>query len=92
VSEKKAGPEADLGAVDYRVQVAYTVPVEVVVDPRRGTVDRVVVVDEEVELDRREGARKETWLTPVPSAVAERAIEIAERAEVPGWPRWEFGF
>ncbi len=89
---RRTGTTDDLAEVDYRVQVAYTTPVEVVVDLREGRVDRVVVIDEEVKLDKREGARKETWLSPVPKGVAERAIEIAEKAEPPGWPRWELGF
>lgn len=75
--------------VDYRVQVAYTVPLEVIVDLRDGTVDRVVVVDEGVRLDHEEGAREESTLHPIPSAVGKRATEIAEGG---GWPGWEHGF
>ncbi len=89
---EEAVAKCDPVEVDYRVQVAYTVPVEVIVDLRKGSVDRVVVIDEMVALDREEGARQESVLAPVPSEVADRAIEIAERAEIPGWPRWEFGF
>jgi len=75
--------------VDYRVQVAYTVPLEVIVDPTDGTVDRVVVIDEAIALDPEQGAREESFLRPIPGQVAKRAIEIAESAK---WPRWEHGF
>lgn len=74
--------------VDYRVQVAYRVPVEVIVDPKRGTVERVAVMDELVSLDQETGARSEGLLEPIPCAVAERAIEIAEEGD---WPGWESG-
>ena len=63
--------------VDYRVRVAFTVPVATIVDLREGRVDRVVVMNEEVELDAEEGACQEGTLHPVPSAVAKRATEIA---------------
>lgn len=85
----RAFAERDLGEVDYRVQVAYSVPVEAIVDLKRGTVDRVVAIDEQVALDPKEGAREESFLRPVPTAVAKRATEIAETA---AWPSWEFGF
>lgn len=75
--------------VDYRVQVAYTVPVEVIVDLEKGTVERAVVINEEVTLDHKEGARKESILHPVSDEVAGRATEIAEAGN---WPTWEFGF
>lgn len=86
---EKALAEGEQIDIDYRVQVAYTVPVEAIVDLRVGRVDRVVVVDEEIELDPEEGARQETILHPVPSAVAKRATEIAEAEN---WPVWEHGF
>lgn len=75
--------------VDYRVQVAYTVPVEVIVDLEEGTVDRVVVVPEGIALDPEEGAREESVLHPVPSSVARRAIALADGGD---WPGWEHGF
>jgi hypothetical protein len=75
--------------VDYRVQVAYTVPVEVIVDLRQGTVERAVLITEGIALDHEEGARQESVLHPVPDAVAKRAIEIAEAGD---WPVWEHGF
>jgi hypothetical protein len=86
---QKALAERELIDVDYRVQVAYRVPVEVIVDPRRGTVDRVVVVPEGVALDPEEGVRQESILHPIPSLVAKRAIEVAEAG---AWPVWEHGF
>ena len=86
---EKALAERERIDVDYRVQVAYRVPVEVIVDPRRGTVDRVVVVSEDVAFDPEEGVRQESILHPIPSLVARRAIEIAEAGE---WPAWEHGF
>ena len=89
---EKPSAAVDPAEVDYRVQVAYTAPIEVTVDVSDGTVERVVVIDEWVALDRREGARRETDLAPIPKEVAEMAIEIAERADDPGWPAWEFGF
>ena len=85
----KALAEREQIDVDYRVQVADTVPVEVIVDLKEGTVDRVVVINEGIELDHEEGARQESILHPIPSAVAKRATAIAEAGE---WPVWEHGF
>jgi hypothetical protein len=86
---EKALAERERTDVDYRVQVAYTVPVEVIVDVAQGTVERAVIIAEEVALDHEEGARQESVLHPIPSAVAGRAIEIAEAGN---WPVWEHGF
>jgi hypothetical protein len=86
---KEALAEREHMAVDYRVQIAYTVPVEVIVDLQEGRVDRVVVIGEGVALDEEEGARQESVLHPVPNAVAKRAIEVAEAGD---WPVWEHGF
>jgi hypothetical protein len=86
---EKAHAERNRVDIDYRVQVAYRVPVEVIVDLDRGTVDRVVIIDEGIALDPDHGARQESVLQPIPSAVAKRAIEIAESV---GWPVWERGF
>lgn len=85
----RALAEREQTDVDYRVQVAYTVPVEVIVDLREERVDRVVVIDEEISLDYQEGARQESILQPIPSAVAKQATEIAEADD---WPVWEHGF
>ncbi len=86
---EKALAERERIDVDYRVQIAYTVPVEVIVNLRDGMVDRVVVIHEGVAFDHEEGARQESVLHPIPSAVAKRAIEIAEAGN---WPVWEHGF
>jgi hypothetical protein len=86
---EKVLAERERTDVDYRVQVAYKVPVEVIVDLEQGTVERVVVIAEGVALDHEEGARQESVLHPIPSPVAKRATEIAEAGE---WPVWEHGF
>lgn len=72
-----------------KAQVAYTVPVEVVVDFESGTVERVVVIDEAIALDWETGVRTLTWLEGVGPRRAQRARRIAERAE---WPAWEHGW
>jgi hypothetical protein len=76
--------------LENRVQVAYTVPVEVIVDLRKGRVDGVVIIDQGIALDREEGAREETTLKPIPNETARLATEIAESSD--DWPRWQFGF
>jgi hypothetical protein len=88
VSEKALAEREQID-IDYRIQVAYRVPVEVIVDPQGDRVDRVVVIDEDIALDHTEGARQESVLYPIPSAVAKRATEIAEAGN---WPVWEHGF
>jgi hypothetical protein len=85
----KALAEREQTDVDYRAQVAYKVPVEVIVDLQEGRVDRVVVIDEDIALDHAEGTRQESILHPIPSAVAIQATEIAEAGD---WPVWEHGF
>ncbi len=85
----RALAEREQTDVDYRVQVAYTVPVEVIVDLKEGRVDRAVAIHEEIALDHEEGAHQESTLHPIPNAVAKRATEIAEAGE---WPVWEHGF
>jgi hypothetical protein len=88
MSEKMLA-EREQTDVDYRVAVAYTVPIEVIVDLQEGTVARAVAIHEGISLDHEEGARQESTLHPIPSAVAKRAIEIAEAGD---WPVWEHGF
>jgi hypothetical protein len=85
----KALAEREQTDVDYRVAVAYTVPIEVIVDVQAGTVARAVAIHEGIALDNEEGARQESTLHPIPTAVAKRATEIAEVAD---WPVWEHGF
>lgn len=73
-----------------RVQVAYTVPVEVVVDLEAGAVERIVVIDECIEYDPGEGVRLATTLEPVEDA---DVIEVARNlAETGVWPSWDFGW
>jgi len=81
--------ESEHPDVDYRVQVAYTVPVEAIVDLQKGKVDRIVVINEAVAVDHEEGARQESTLHPIPCSVAKRATEISEAGD---WPVWEHGF
>lgn len=76
-------------AIDYRVQVPYTVPIEVLVNLDTSAVDRVAVLTGMPVLDRGEAARRESWLNPVPEAIAARAVEIAERTAPREWPAWE---
>ena len=71
-------------------QVAYLVPVEVFVDLDADQVQRVVVIDEAIELDPEEGARAEISLTALTLAQARRAIAIAERNQA--WPASQSGF
>lgn len=86
---QQALAEREQTDVDYRVAVAYTVPIEVIVDVKEGKVQRAVVIHEGIALDQEEGARQETNLHPIPSAVAKRAVEIAEAGD---WPVWEHGY
>lgn len=86
---EKAFAERGQRDVDYRVAVAYTFPVEVIVDLREGRVDRAVAIHEGIAFDETEGARQETTLHPIPTAVARGAIEIAEAGD---WPVWEHGY
>ena len=88
--------DAAASAAHRRVQVAYTVPVEVIVDLDTGLVDRVVVIDEAFELDASEGARAAYDLTPVSATTARHAIAIAELDDTQasaqiGWPRFDYG-
>lgn len=73
------------------VQVAFTVPVEVVVDLANGTVTQVVTIDEAIQLDPKEGVRVRTTLAGVPDEVRQRAIEIADAPDIE-WPSWQAGW
>lgn len=70
------------------VIVPYRVPVNVVVDPGTGAVERVVVLDELIERDNALGIRDEDWNEVHDPDLTERAINIAEDRE---WPAWRFG-
>lgn len=74
---------------DFDVQVAYTVGVEAIVDLRTRRVRRVVIADETVRLNHKEGARQEGTLAPLPERIAATATQIAESTK---WPGWEVGF
>ena len=71
------------------VQVAYSVPVEVVVDLDTGEVRRVVVIDEEIALDRQIGVNTREYMPVKDKKVVAQAIGIAENSE---WPAWENGW
>jgi hypothetical protein len=72
-----------------RVQVTYNVPVIVVVDTDAGTVDRVVVSNEEIALDEVEPVRKHDDQSEVSDSEAQQAVDIAE---TDSWPAWDQGF
>jgi hypothetical protein len=76
-----------------RAVVGYAVPVQVIVDVERGKVERVVVVDDEIELDEEAAVRAlglaDDGVTD--QATSEAALRIAEDPMVI-WPRWQFGF
>lgn len=74
------------------LHVNYLVPVVAIVDTVEGTVDQVVVVDEEIRLDRSYGTRGVTIDAAEPASEwsTRRALKIAEHG--PGWPGWEHGF
>lgn len=71
------------------VQVEYTVPVMVFVDTREGTIDRVVVLDEDVRRADHGTCFYEGG-DPVTSPRAKR--RAAEVAASGMWPGWEFGY
>jgi hypothetical protein len=74
------------------LHVNYLVPVVAVVDTIEGTVDQVVVVDEEIRLDPTYGTRGVTIdaVEPASRYSARKALAVAEHG--PMWPSWEFGF
>jgi hypothetical protein len=82
-------PKADDDPDGLIVQVAYLMPVEVLVDLDQQRVTRVVGIDEGIDLDPVQGAREQSTLNPLPLECAARAIAIAEEAAV--WPGLTFG-
>jgi hypothetical protein len=70
-------------------QVSYIVPVEVVVDTDTGTVQRVVVIDEGIQLDADDNVHGEGYTPLADAAARARAREIADTAE---WPGWQHGW
>ena len=77
------------------VQVAFTCPVEVVVNLRTGTVEQVVAIDEGVVLDEVNGepnVNTRTGYQGVENAdVVRRAVELADGPDVE-WPAWQHGW
>ena len=77
-----------------RVQIAYTVPVAVVVDNEMGEVVKVIVWDEEVQFDRDDCARDGYSITTdtmdeiTDQDVRDKALAIATNCM---WPAWQFG-
>ena len=91
------GPADTPRSGEWCAQVAYLAPIEVVVDLDAGTVLRVVVIDEAIELDTEEAVRAAATLAPLRPDLAEKAIAIAELepdtpAAQQGWPRFEYGW
>ncbi len=76
-----------------RIQIPYTVPVEVVVDVDTGEVLRVVVIDEEIALeaaaDGTVTVHDDSYQPVEDKAAAQAAVEIAESAD---WPAWDHGW
>jgi len=77
------------------VNIAYHVPVYVLVDTDEGRIDRVIVDDESIQIDEPLDAREHPLLNAIPAEVAELARKIAEGddEELGGeWPIWEMGW
>ena len=78
-----------------RVQISYLAPVEVVVDTDERSVERVVVLDEETELDRDDCAKDGRSIHTYGYGELEdehirvAALAIADASE---WPAWRFGW
>jgi hypothetical protein len=73
------------------ISIAYTVPVQVIVDTETGEVTRVVVIDEHARPDRDGYCEvRDTYGTADPGDV-DRAYCIAEAPAVE-WPRWQMGW
>jgi hypothetical protein len=72
-----------------QIAVRYSVMVYATIDLALGTVERVVVDDDNVSQPL--GVSWEDYETtdPVPEDLAERARQIAESES---WPKWEFGW
>ncbi len=72
------------------ISIGYTVPVQVVVDTDTGKVHRVVVIPEDMTFDEAGFTEdRDNHLNPVPQQLIDKAHEIAEENE---WPGWEFGW
>jgi hypothetical protein len=92
-------PEAHLIAPTHKentmiLHVNYTVPVVAVVDTDAGTIDQVVIVDEEIKLDGDYGNRGVSVdaAEPASDTDADAALALAEGPDALMWPGWDFGF
>ena len=72
-----------------RTQVSYTAPIEVVIDTDTGTVERVVVIDEGIQLDAGDNVHGDGYTPLADETVRARARAIAESAP---WPAWQHGW
>jgi hypothetical protein len=70
-------------------QVSYTAPIEVVVDTDTGAVQRVVIIDEGIQIDTGDNVHGEGYSPLEDPAARDRARQIAETAE---WPGWQHGW
>ena len=70
-------------------QVSYTAPIEVVVDTDTGTVQRVVVIDEGIQLDAGDNVHGEGYTPLEDESARDRARHIADTA---AWPAWQHGW
>jgi hypothetical protein len=73
-----------------RVSIAYSVPVQVIVDLDSGEVDRVVVIDEGIEADKDGFSEDADEYRPITAEQKARAYEIADGGAE--WPSWDFGW
>lgn len=94
-SESTIDVEDWIKANGPEVQVAFTVPVEAVVDLATGEVTRVVEIGEGIAMVQESDGLPEVHIhegfVPVTNPrVRERAGEIAD--DGPDWPAWEHGW
>jgi hypothetical protein len=75
------------------LQVAYSVPVEVIVDTDTGKVSRVVTVDEQVDIDLDAAdqplVHDRDYNVITDADLIDKAVEIAKSED---WPAWDHGF
>jgi len=74
-----------------RISIAYTVPVQVLVDLDTGRVARVVVIDEDVQPDRGGYREDEATGRPCTDEQANAAYDVAEDGDNE-WPSWDLGW
>jgi len=77
------------------IQVGYMVPVEVIIDTETKTVQRVVVIDEDIKYDRNDAAKDgksihtDSYDEVTDPALRATALYVVEHEE---WPAWEIGW